>query len=58
MIAVSVTLILKITGLSKILAQKMFKANCNKVIGGVDRTNKIIVDLSKSKKLKKIKTKI
>lgn len=49
---------LKTTESSKVLVRKAFKADSNKVIGGDSKANKIIIDLSKSKKLKNIKFKI
>lgn len=49
---------LKTTELSKILAQKVFRANNNKIIKNVNscKTDKKVQNLSKSKKLKKIKS--
>ena len=49
---------LKTTESSKVLVRKAFKADSNKVIGSDSNANKIIIDLSKSKKLKNIKFKI
>lgn len=46
-------LILKITRLSNKLILKTFKIDNNKIVkGDNNKTNKIIIDLSKSKKLK------
>ena len=43
---------LKTTKSSKKLALKAFKSSNNKVVEGNKKTNKIIIDLSKSNKLK------
>ena len=43
---------LKTTVLSKELALKAFRANNNKIIGGGDRADKIVLDSSKSKNKK------
>lgn len=53
---VSLILILKNTGLSRLLALKVFGADKNKDIRG-DKADKTVVNLLKSKKSKNIKSK-
>ena len=52
-IAVPLTLILKITGLSGLSALKAFKAENDEVIGGGGRADEMVVDSSKSKNCQK-----